>query len=573
MRMIPSFIDDDSPPGERTTFSLLQNSTRNWVAIHSLDLSPDNFNRRTEIDFVLLIPERGIFCIEVKSQRNIYFDGSVWQPESIRKSPFKQALDGRYAFYRCLEKKLRGRFKHVPVMHCCIFPQSDFSVANNVAIQPWEFMDKLAIEQCRTADAFCSAVSRMFVIGQENDPQIIALRQPLTDEEIEEIVEFCYPIRKRKPEKSDELGRRQAELDDKLRLQQKPVMTLCELNRRVLVEGGAGTGKSMIGLEVAKRKAEQGFRVAYLCFNKLIGKWAENELKKSELPNLIAGSAYRILLHLTQIEIPTGASFQWWEEDAPSLIQEQLTNPDLDGIAAVDYLVIDEAQDLLARPALWECIQLLVEKGLKDGSWLVLGDFANQSLTINTEVLQNNRTELAESCVRWLLDENCRNYRSIGQVALTLSATRKDIWSGYMRPGGSPQDWNFHHYANNDSQIETIRECIQRARNDGFRDRDITLLTFCAIAKSVVESLARSGLLIEKAEELNSQHIRYATINAFKGMENKVIIITDVVLTPQNRALERRVFYTGMTRATEQLHIVCRETSVSTLQQWALGED
>jgi hypothetical protein len=573
MRMIPSFIEDTSPPGERVVFSLLQNSSKNWVALHSLDLAPDNHNRRTEIDFVVIIPDHGIFCIEVKSQKDIFFDGNIWQPDSIVKSPFKQALDGRFAFHRRINSKLQKKYAHVPVMHLCVFTHSDFYVGDNASIKPWELADRNALNNCRGQDGFCKLLISKFIGSVGNDLQVTRLSKPLLDIEVEEIVDFCYPIRKRKPENAEEVKRRQNELENKLQLQQKPLLKLCELNKRVLVKGGAGTGKSLIGIEIAKRKAESGLRVAYLCYNRLIGKWAESELKQSNLPNIVAGSIYSILLKISDITPPLGSDTTWWNEMAPTLIEDKLTSPEIGSLANFDYVVIDEAQDILARPELWELTLLLIEGGLTQGGFLILGDFTNQSLTDNPICLEQNLKELSSNATCWQLDENCRNYQSIGQVALTLSASPIDTWSGYMREGGSLSDWNLFPYQNDTEQANQVIECMQSARSDGFSDEDITILSFCSIERSIVKSLVGKGILLEKAEELNSQNVRYSTINAFKGMENKVIIITDVIFSPQNQNLNRRIFYTGMTRATEKLYIICRQSSVNTLQQWAFGKD
>lgn len=573
MRMVPSFIEDKSPPGERVVFSLLQNSSKSWVALHSLDLAPDNYNRRTEIDFLLIIPDYGILCVEVKSQKNILFDGDIWQPESLVNNPFKQALDGRFAFHRRINSKLQKKYAHVPIMHVCVFTHSDFHVDDNASIKPWEFTDRHALNNCSGQDDFCNLLERKFKCSIENDIQVAKLNKPLLDIEVEDIVNFCYPIRKRKPENTEEVNRRQNELENKLQLQQKPLLKLCELNERVLVKGGAGTGKSLIGIEIAKRKAESGLRVAYLCYNRLIGKWAENELKQSNLPNMVAGSAYSILLKIADITPPLDSNTSWWNEIAPTLIEDKLTSPDIGSTATFDYIVIDEAQDILARPELWESTLLLIDGGLTQGRFLILGDFTNQSLTDNPLILEKNLNELSSNATCWQLDENCRNYQTIGKVALTLSASPIDTWSGYMREGGSLLDWNFYPYQNDAEQANKVIECIQIARNDGFLDKDITILSFCSIERSIVKSLVRKGVLLEKAEELNSQHVRYSTINAFKGMENKVIIITDVVFSPQNKNLNRRIFYTGMTRATEKLYITCRQSSANTLHQWVFGKD
>src|SRR6516225_6253666 len=101
-RLIPSFMDDSTPPGERDVYNLLAAGPENWVALHSLDLAPWNRGLRTEIDFIVIVPDTGILCVEVKSHNAISFSGDRWFPPELKRSPFKQASDGRHTFYRRL---------------------------------------------------------------------------------------------------------------------------------------------------------------------------------------------------------------------------------------------------------------------------------------------------------------------------------------------------------------------------------------------------------------------------------------------------------------------------------------
>ena len=59
-RMIPSFVDEHTPPGERDVFTMLSAGPADWVALHSLDLAPWNRELRTEIDVVVMIPDTGM---------------------------------------------------------------------------------------------------------------------------------------------------------------------------------------------------------------------------------------------------------------------------------------------------------------------------------------------------------------------------------------------------------------------------------------------------------------------------------------------------------------------------------
>ena len=53
-RLIPSSMDDYTPPGERDVFNLVAAGPDDWVALHSIDLAPWNRGLRTEIDFVII---------------------------------------------------------------------------------------------------------------------------------------------------------------------------------------------------------------------------------------------------------------------------------------------------------------------------------------------------------------------------------------------------------------------------------------------------------------------------------------------------------------------------------------
>jgi hypothetical protein len=564
VRMIPAFIDDSAPPGEIAVFRKLESSNCSWTVIHSLDLAPYNHHRRTELDFVILIPEVGILCVEVKSHSEIGFDGSRWYPDSITKSPFRQAQDARYALRRRLVERMGG-ISHVPVIHCCIFPRADFVVSANMSILPFEVMDRTQFKACATGDELCNALKRMAKRIIDADPTIASMKAPLSEKHVEDFVNFCFPIRTRQPEKVAEIRYREEELEKLLRDQQRPVLRLTEYNPRVLVEGGAGTGKSLIGLEIARRKAVQGLRVGYLCFNRLIGNWAAREIEAGRNPLLVGGSVLSMLMSLTGIEAAEHPDESFWS-DLPLEIQDRLTDPTCGLDAQFDYLVIDEAQDILARPDILDCIRLLLEGGLEGGSYLMLGDFRNQVLT-EASYLESNLTDVRDHAARWVLAENCRNYKAIGQIAMKLSKADRSTYSGYLRQGGGLHAWNLGLYQDAADQVRQIIACLESALASGFREEDITVLSFGGEHQSVLPLLRDTYCYpIVSAWATGAKGIRSSTVSAYKGLENKVIIITDVI--PSDSGFDRSRFYTGITRARERLHLLCHASGAAQLTEW-----
>ena len=69
-RMIPPVIHADCASfGEKQIFKKLRDEpgTKNWIVLHSLSLPKHVRQTSGEIDFVVIVPEKGVLCVEVKA--------------------------------------------------------------------------------------------------------------------------------------------------------------------------------------------------------------------------------------------------------------------------------------------------------------------------------------------------------------------------------------------------------------------------------------------------------------------------------------------------------------------------
>ena len=198
-KMIPSFFTDKTPPGEREVFNMLASGPDNWIAIHSLDLAPWNRGVRTEIDFIVIIPDTGVLCLEIKSQEAIDFDGYKWHPDSIKQSPFSQAIDARFTLYRGLRELLPASVKF-PIAHGCVFPRSPFELHPNLMVKPHELLDARAFRGFPSGMAFCHDLRRRLTLSIQEDPKLCELSKPLTADQLDTILKCCLPIQRRRPE-------------------------------------------------------------------------------------------------------------------------------------------------------------------------------------------------------------------------------------------------------------------------------------------------------------------------------------------------------------------------------------
>lgn len=571
-RLIPSFMDDRTPPGERDVFNLLAAAPVDWVAVHSLDLSPWNNDLRTEVDFVVIMPDAGILCVEVKSHPNITFDGHRWYPASIRRSPFKQAVDGSSTFRRRLVDLDPG-LRRVPVMHCCIFPRAPFDLEPNLSVQPWELMDSREFTRFRHGSEFCADLRARMLRSIRADRRIPTLQESLTSDEIDAIVALCVPVQRWRPDMRHEIEQREREAEAKLRDQQRPVLKLAATNPSVVVSGGAGTGKTLIAMEVARRAAESGRRVALVCFNQLIGDWIRDRLSevRPALPQLVAGRAIRVLAEMTGVKIPADPSQQFWENELPQQIGKRLSDPEFKAVAEFDCLIVDEAQDILARRWIWQSLLQLVPGIAAERCILLFGDFENQVLTERAEVERAlAEFESLAHPVRWPLSENCRNYRIVGDTAVRLAGLDPGIYSDYLRGSGEIRNYDIYFYADDRDQLQRIGQWLREFREKGYKSSEVTLLSFAGDERSAAARLNKAGIVLRPARS-PGDGTSYASVHAYKGMENKAIILTDVSLRDGDSY--RSLFYTGVTRATEYVRIACESGSRDALQRWLEGDD
>src|SRR4051812_21602219 len=98
--MVPPRYDDRTSGAERRVFELLKTDpgTQGWTVLHSLALTHRARKPYGEIDFVVLVPDGGIVCLEVKGGR-VSCRGGIWRTgdrhdreTDLTRSPFQQAL-------------------------------------------------------------------------------------------------------------------------------------------------------------------------------------------------------------------------------------------------------------------------------------------------------------------------------------------------------------------------------------------------------------------------------------------------------------------------------------------------
>jgi hypothetical protein len=130
------------------------------------------------------------------------------------------------------------------------------------------------------------------------------------------------------------------------------ILSRLQRNRQLLVEGGAGTGKSFMALKMAQRLAEtgEGAEVLLLCYNRILGQHLKEmvdplKLRKGRIVAHTWEELIEWMLAQAGLELDPPedreAVTAYYKEEVPGLVLQAMT----DIPPAFDALVVDEAQD------------------------------------------------------------------------------------------------------------------------------------------------------------------------------------------------------------------------------------
>lgn len=565
--MIPSAIHPNVRSGaERKLFGIIRDTpgTDNWVCLHSLGLARHASKRRGEIDF-LLLTRKGVFVLEVKGGR-IARHGGIWQftdrygkAYEKNESPFDQASSAMFTPENDVRKEFQGDQRRSRLLfgYGAMLPDIVFDEIGCEA-------DRRLVYDARDRDRpMTEYIERLAVFARETDSRN---RYAPTDNDIQALVDFLRPDFDLIPP----LGvQADAAADKLLSLEKKQYAVIDAWEQynhpRVMVQGGAGTGKTLLALEAAvhaARKAEG--KVLLLCYNRLLAKFLQENAKARHLTGEInVKSIYGLLNDL----IGTSSLSDEFESkrasfDSSTVYQKLYPEYALlalleSNIIPAKTLVIDEAQDMMTLELL-DVIDAFVEGGLRHGQWRIFCDVNNQASVFG--VFDQEALELLMSYGQLsILATNRRNTRQVAEETAMLTRPRIVAPASVS---GIPVQYNW--YGMPDVQARKLSSVLKRLRCGEVSPSRVTVLSPLNIDKCCAASVSTSRLVPVKWnnvwEIVNGKctSVSYCTVSAFKGLENDFIILTDI--EDIDSEWWRSVIYVGMSRARVGLHLLMHES-------------
>lgn len=562
-RMVPPIITDSTlSPGEREVFTRLRDdaSTTDWWVLHAYDLARHQRAITGEIDFVIVIPGKGVLCLEVKAARQITRENGLWyygrDGHGDPRGPFKQAADAMYSLRRRIFDE-HPDLRRIVFWSAVIFPYVEFR-DSSPEWHAWQVLDTRALHT-RGIGLLLERVldhAREHLTSNPHARWFDPSSSEPTTEQCERIVHALRGDFEFFESPRAALQRREAEVQ-RFTHEQISALDAMDVNPRVVFQGPAGTGKTVLAVEAARRASAAGKRVLLVCFNRMLGN-ALQEQTKHFGERVVATTLHhhmRMAAGLQEFE-PSGPDF--WQDELPSMAIDRLLARD-DESFVFDKLIIDEAQDILRENYL-DFLDLCLRGGLAAGRWRIFGDFDSQWIYSSADLsLQQFLEERGGNAPVYLLTRNCRNTPSIAALTEHLPGLRP-VYSDVLRADDHSTP-TVHFYRDASQQIQLLESELARLYQEGFSGQDIVVLSTIsdqrAVASRVTQPPWRDRLC--RLGDVSGGQIGYSTIHAFKGMEAPAVVITDLD-HPNNPAFVP-LLYVAITRARHRLAILAGENA------------
>ncbi|HQU45317.1 MAG TPA: NERD domain-containing protein, partial [Pirellulales bacterium] len=498
-----------------------------WLAL----TTPGDAPRDGQVDFIAAHPRRGVLLIEVKGGR-IHFDAPRRQWISTDRTgqehdidPFGQVRTSKYALLNKLKSLPALRNRWIELAHAVCFPASQ---RPRTAVTPDALPEIIIgsddldrVEQRIDQILAFSRGGRAFEGGD-------SLVHQLTDL-LGRSVTLPNPLATQVREDEQEIVR--------LTESQLRVLTLLSQVRRAAVGGAAGSGKTFLAVEKAKRLAAEGFRTLLACSSIRLA---------NHLSELTAGVADLDVLSVS--ELARRWSTASAGSAAPSPCDPAIALFDAMGARSerpYDAIVVDEGQDMTSE---W---WLALESCLRDGRGSVFYVFhdTHQSLNSAGGILPDGMAEIS-------LEDNVRNTQSI----CTAVNRHYEGSVAIISRGPAGRSVEVIPYDNAEQLAKMLARVLQRLLvTERLSASDLVVLTPRPVDSSSIAGLRlASGFTVSSGFAIrDSKQIELASIEQFKGLERKIAILVELDdRLPDSTALRGVLCYVACSRPRTHLIVL-----------------
>jgi hypothetical protein len=561
-------VSDRVSQAERDVLDVLASLPSEWCIIHSLWLKTHNVKLHAEADFIV-ITDKAVIILEVKGG-NVWRDDAGWHfmpkyggTDNIKhQGPFDQARGAYYALREHLYKNRRSELFDDHIWgYGVVCPECALNVSEEDAfISPRILLDerRFPLEMKTFIDDLASYWHTRYlkcdISGVKSSKSRTASIGSIRRAEIVKSLRPSFEIVIGPGESSIHAERDLLSLTS----QQLAALDFISMEPRNLLVGSAGTGKTILAVEQAMRQAAKGKKVLMLCFNKLLAIRLSARFSKYSHQQITVGNYHQVVLALCKSKGITHPISETWDVFRNALkdtLEELLLS--LSDEDYFDYLIIDEAQDLMSHEFM-DFIDLILRGGLKYGSWMMACD-------LQQAIFRGSFDQaLIDKLVSWSrktpLMVNCRNTKQIAAYVTGISGVGNPITRGVV--GEMPI---IRYYDSQQKYLQLLKKLVNELIKS-FVDAKLQLSEIVILygkSEYVPEEVLKPGFFLRNVKDAASLDpsqtdiVQISSIQGFKGLEAKAVVL--VGIDDLSSKAWRDLFYVGASRAKTNLRIILPE--------------
>lgn len=519
---VPRKYEPKSKEGQM--FFSLEKLPHEYYVVHSLKTTNvvKNALMIREADFVIFHPEKGLLVMECKGGYPKY-DG-IWRygngEPMPHGGPYIQAETCMHAIENSIKNSSSGYLlKNCRMYYGVWFPSLSRDTLRGENLPP-EAELKITLTMEDLADP-TPAIERIFGIEKK-------VEQKMSKADVDTLLtSFICPRFELAPSILEKRADAKV-IFHQLLDEQKKVLDFLVDQPVAVINGAAGTGKTWVALEKARRHAIDGEEVLFLCYNKQLKEYLEKAAKK--YPSI----------HFYSIDGFACAICNTSESDYP-LLNKVLQKQFMDDSFPYQHIIIDEGQDFgqefIEDNGIMQLLcDMVTTDESKNGTFYV---FYDKLQTIQGKKLPKF---IEEADCRLTLTRNCRNTENIAKSSLAPVTQRKPKLFDLAIPGEVAQIA----FCESESQIaKAVNTALEQFEKQG---EAITVILTCAtVATSALKDKLQGG-------KYKGKYV-FTTCRKFKGLEADNVILVDVNANTFNKD-DVMMYYVGTSRARTGLRII-----------------
>jgi hypothetical protein len=498
-----------------------------WLRKHRYGAVPG------EADFVIAHPERGIIVLEAKGG-GIAVDGDsgTWHSRNRHgetfeiKNPVEQAQNNYYDLCKKMAEVPAASALKFSGGHAVAFPDA----AVRERMLALDLPREIIIDADDLGD-IQSAINRIYSYWSTRGALPIG---SVGMNALTSVLARSWEIR------FSLLEQIRSEQDQFRTLTEEQFTLLSVLSgqNRALITGCAGSGKTFLAAEKARRLADEGFNTLLTCFNKNLAQWMRDTM--DPLPeNLRIQHFHELAQEIVEL---TGVACSPDDDtDLTTYFTTTLPEAMLDAAETIDLcfdaIVVDEGQDF--REEWWVPLQALLCEP-DQSVWYIFYD-AEQCIYTDQPAPPFESSP-------YPLSTNLRSTRAIHEFVQTFYGSPVSC----RGPQGREPT-----VITTDKPKDELQRCLHHLVNvEKIDPSDIVVLTPANVNRSGWREGQRLGnLVLTWSPEPAERAIRVSTIHSFKGLERPVVIVTEMDLTSQYQPADR-LRLVAYSRAKSELYII-----------------